>query len=402
LEREKTVKALQHCSIASRTGTMSWPSDGDPASGSPAQDDQHQPITIASLGTFDPNGHLVSFTRENQEQALRLLTVPFESLPRLPAFAPLFGYTTEWQKNRVALTLAEMSGGAQRVVMPLEAEAIAFHASKRCSKMTWIPPTTLAIAAYFTQAGRTTFRFPFYTPGASFSPTYFPSRSMPFLKGTPAARAWHVVRFGAYGTLSYIMVRGFIYSFAQSSFVVGILKDERLHTLRESVFAKRREQLEKGGVPMGASRRGADNEAQGTSAQRWQPRVGQVQAQTPRAAPPPQDAPQGDDLFLFDDASPVAPSQQQPSPRPSGTTTSASSEGSAWERIRQQARAEASVWNRGDQQDGEAPGGRRRTEQYTYVPGEQKTATAREQAQREFDAMLERERRGEGNGGGRM
>lgn len=109
----------------------------------------------------------------------------------------------------------------------------------------------------------------------------------------------------------------------------------------------------------------------------------------------PQAAPQDDDSFLFDDASPVAPSQQRP--RPPTSTQGQNS----WASVRMKARLEASEWNRAAQQSGEAPESQNKTERYTYAPDEQAAGPSKEQAQKEFDAMLERERRGEGNEGRR-
>jgi hypothetical protein len=53
-------------------------------------------------------------------------------------------------------------------------------------------------------------------------------------------------------------------------------------------------------------------------------------------------------------------------------------------------------WSQGQQR--EERGGQSRAQQtagqHTYTPGEQEKGYAKEQAQKEFDAMLERERRG--------
>ncbi|KAL1858221.1 hypothetical protein VTK73DRAFT_7868 [Phialemonium thermophilum] len=112
-----------------------------------------------------------------------------------------------------------------------------------------------------------------------------------------------------------------------------------------------------------------------------------------------------DEDDLFDDASPVAPSVRGRGPETGGRATSG---GSAWDRIRRQAMssssAEGSSASQGpSQQEGSwseersRPGARgARTEAYTYSPADEDKAYAKEQAQKEFDAMLERERRGEG------
>jgi hypothetical protein len=44
---------------------------------------------------------------------------------------------------------------------------------------------------------------------------------------------------------------------------------------------------------------------------------------------------------------------------------------------------------------------KQKTESYTFASADQEKAYAKTQAQKEFDAMLERERRGMGDSGGR-
>ncbi|KAK3503462.1 hypothetical protein B0T13DRAFT_486305 [Neurospora crassa] len=119
-----------------------------------------------------------------------------------------------------------------------------------------------------------------------------------------------------------------------------------------------------------------------------------------------------DDDYLFDDASPVAPAA-----RGTGTVSSpvAQSSGSAWDRLRQQAMGgptqapgsttapTAAIYAKPSQsrlwaeRRAAAVGGREDGLSHSYLEIDQERALAKEQAQREFDAMLERERRGDGS-----
>ncbi|KAL2147479.1 hypothetical protein VTI28DRAFT_9379 [Corynascus sepedonium] len=379
---------------------MSWPG-ADDSSGDYGQDQNQvdRPTDIASLGEFRGN-HLVRFTLPQAERALKLMSRPFEDLPQLPFFAPLFAYTTDWQKMEVALPIVEASYHMGRMLTPSEADALAYYRAQFCSRVAWSPPAVLLTAAYLTHRGRSSFRFPFYTPKpASFNPMSFPSASMSYLSGPAAVRLWHVLRFGAYGLVCQLFIKSFIYSYAQTTTLVGAMRDDRLKVVRETISNRRsgtaRPQLPASSpadprqVPHSPNAPPTDSPAPQAKRQPgW--------AQQP---PEPQSAPlDDDDSYLFDDASPVAPSQRQ---APAHDTRQSSGGGSAWDRIRERAKSEEGApWNPRQRQDNASVGQPRR-DQYTYTQADQEKAYAREQAQKEFDAMLERERRGVGESGSR-
>ncbi|KAL2197862.1 hypothetical protein P885DRAFT_76570 [Corynascus similis CBS 632.67] len=379
---------------------MSWPG-ADDSSGDYGQDQNQvdRPTDIASLGEFRGN-HLVRFTLPQAERALKLMSRPFEDLPQLPLFAPLFAYTTDWQKMEVALPIVEASYHMGRMLTPSEADALAYYRAQFCSRVAWSPPAVLLTAAYLTHRGRSSFRFPFYTPKpASFNPMSFPSASISYLSGPAAVRLWHVLRFGAYGLVCQLFIKSFIYSYAQTTTLVGAMRDDRLKVVRETISNRRsgtaRPQLPASSpadprqVPHSPNAPPTDSPAPQAKRQPgW--------AQQP---PEPQSAPlDDDDSYLFDDASPVAPSQRQ---APAHDTRQLSGGGSAWDRIRERAKSEEGApWNPRQRQDNASVGQPRR-DQYTYTQADQEKAYAREQAQKEFDAMLERERRGVGESGSR-
>ncbi|KAL2132930.1 hypothetical protein VTI74DRAFT_3151 [Chaetomium olivicolor] len=400
---------------------MSWSAGDWPSSaGDTPQDDSSQsdrPTDVASLAIFR-GSQAVGLTREHVERNLKLLSVPFETLPQMPAFAPFFLYTTAWQKGVVALALAQLSIGIGRVLTPAEADAVAYHQAKFCSRAAWAPPAVLATTFFFLRRGRQTWRFPFYTPKpASFNPSVFPSSTRPIFTGASAERVWRTLRFGAYFTICQFVVKGAIHGYAKTSSAVGMLRDERLKDVN-ATFRREAQQIRQHhqqhrqhGLPPQSpvSQTASPQEAPESQTVRTgafgdrpeKQQQPQRSAQWTQQAPEPQaGTPQDDDSFLFDDASPVAPAQRQEPRRP--VPASNTGEGSAWDRIRQRAKAEEGAqWNQGGQQSEQSQGQGQQKTEYTFSSTEQEKAYAREQAQKEFDAMLERERRGTGESGER-
>ncbi|KAL2162065.1 hypothetical protein VTH06DRAFT_7850 [Thermothelomyces fergusii] len=382
---------------------MPWPGAGDlPGDYGADRRRSDRPTDIASLGVFR-NNRLVDQTPAQVEQALKLMSRPFEELPQMPSFAPLFSYTTDWQKREIAYPLVDASFHIGRLLTPPEADALAYHRAKFCSRAAWAPPAVLLTAAYLTYRGRSTFRFPFYSPKpSSFNPMYFPAASRPFLSGPAAVRLWHLVRLGAYALVSQFVVKNVVYSYAQTSAVVGALRDDRLRVLREAMPQRRQGTVHPHPPPTADEPAPSPDFSPDPQRAREQPRWAQ-QPPEPQTAPRDDhdDDDRDDDSYLFDDASPVAPSQRKKT-SPSGSRPSPAAGGSAWDRIRERARAEeGAAWSPDRQRDGASAGQQLRGESYTYTHADQEKAYAREQAQKEFDAMLERERRGVGESGSR-
>ncbi|KAK4149071.1 hypothetical protein C8A00DRAFT_19204 [Chaetomidium leptoderma] len=366
---------------------MAWPG-GDKQS--PA-DDFDRPTNLADLATFNAAGDPVNLQRSQIRRALSLPSAPLDTFPQLPPFAPLFSYTAKWRETHILTALLKTSAQLGRVVTPDEADALVYHRAKLCARAAWAPPVVLLTTLAFTYHGRSNFRFPFFTPKpASFNPSFFPTAKRAFLTGPPAVRFWHVLRFGVYGVVCQVVVTGLINSFAKTSYAVGMMRDDRLKAVRELVLRERpRAAGVPGHSPTGEATDSGDvashqpyNRAFGT-----RPEQQQQQQQSPQwsqRASEPQDAPQDDGLF--DDASPVAPSQRQVPQRRSAPSSPGGT--SAWDEIRQRAKSEeGAAWNQGRQQNGESRDQQRTDGQYTYSPAEQEKAYAKEQAQKDFDAL---------------
>lgn len=385
----------------------------------------------SSLAIFAPDGRLVGVTQEQIERNLSQLSPPgFSALPQAP-----FWYGEQRQKTVVAKVLAMHAAVLNRPLTASEADAIAYHRSRSCKILGWRTPVIVLSTALMVYRGRRTFKFPFYTPKpASFNPFCFPTARRPLVTGAVAATLWHTARLGAYGTVFGLTVTPLFVSLSETSYLVNMLQDPRLKDLRDSINQQHRHQPPHahahththththtqtrpgGGPPHRASSSPDTPDALDDSAIQTTAAAQAASAQLEAAMsqlPPEPPAADDDDFFSDDDASPVAPSarrqQQQsgpyPTQRPAGRrgagggagTGEGGGGGSAWDRLRQRASSGQDDWDRAGQSAEEAR--IQRQDQYTYAQGDREKARAREQAQREFDAMLERERRGQGESG---
>ncbi|KAL7946091.1 hypothetical protein V8C42DRAFT_322446 [Trichoderma barbatum] len=259
-------------------------------------------------------------------------------------------------------------------------------------------------AAYMTYRGRRIWRFPFFTPEFKrFSP----------IGGSPSIKfMWHSARFAAYyGTLWVLgepVFQGANFMRQRSE----MERDPRLRSLLHDGKSQGATLL--GGSPDNREQISDawESAAQQESASQY--REPEQQSQSPPAPSswtsyrnptasspqPPQRSDSWDSHVSddFDDASPVAPSS-----RNSSDSSSASS-GSAWDRIRQQAQYQPSpqqgrkTWEKpqsgggwGSEADSSAQSSR---DNYTFSKADEEKNLAREQAQREFDRLLESERGG--------
>ena len=358
------------------------------------------------------------------------LGIKYDELPQLPFWAPFFGGTHAAYKLEIADVVVNTSALLGRGLTPEERDVIAYLAAKRTVTQSFEPPLSMAAAIYLERRGRSTSKFPFYTPKpTSFDPSFFPSKRMPMLQGPFSFIAWNATRFGCYAFVAHFVGGIFFQSYATSVQTAAMLRDPRLADLRRG-FADRRRGIKTPGsqgsqpwqmpedpsmkdaeTPYGdasyAEERAPATATTETTADPTRDRGSSTAAPTapspvargsyppPRQHPAPvQSASASDEFtessfFEDDDASPMAPTARAQS-------TASSSGGSAWERLRQQAKSSPA-----GQGSGSSAGAPRSStwgqnaEQYTYSQEDRDKASAKDQAQREFDAMLEKERRGD-------
>ncbi|KAK4183054.1 hypothetical protein QBC35DRAFT_130990 [Podospora australis] len=375
------------------------------------EDPSGKPVVV--LNKFGRPAPATDLTPEQRERILRQLSVPIEALPQ-----PLFWtapFVSPPLPDRVAGSLNAAQWRVNRPLNSDEADACALAVAQATRTRGWGVPVWLAATTFFVNRGKHSFQFPFWQPqGVNFNAYAFPHPKKPFLQGLSAVRAWHATRFAAYATILYYFTVPFFGAWGELTASVRWATDARLKQYHEEILKLegQRKRERSSGLPSARTtppaqqqqqRDGADTASYDwPSAADMQQQEQQQQPQQPaqpsrqRHQPPSwSQQPQSqsrtkddDDSFLFDDASPVAPTERKPQPATpsSGTTT--------WEQLRSRAKTGGNTWAKEDS-DGGRP---QRGESYTYSESDQEKNYAKEQAQREFDAMLERERSGKGDG----
>ncbi|KAH8666315.1 hypothetical protein BX600DRAFT_511257 [Xylariales sp. PMI_506] len=421
-------------------------------------------------------------------------TVHFDRLPELQFYAPLVGLSSRGRTQYVVNYIFSICSlhDASRKLTQSEIDALAECAAKNYRRHGWAPPATAAITLLSVYSGRETFRFPFVSPKNSwswFNHKVFFSQKWAFLRGPPAAYAWHFVRFVAYYPLVGLATRYFVKSYISMSMAAAIITDPRLRGVHEATLQKVRQEREHGRFAM-HGRRTQETEQQGElspadrqqrddsyarvglppptdvlgrpnssrspagqtkqSADDWKSQEAQTGdnwdnsdvefapiQQTPRSSqqtgaydqptststrtswwrgagssqeqtqesPPPRSSTAWDDTDLFndgDDASPTSPTTRKAELRGQGQGQAQAT--SSWDRLRQQAKANTSPFLGGDRSSQDTVWGQLRKTELPRTENEESSAAysesdkamnrSRNQAQKEFDAMLEAERHG--------
>ncbi|KAI0105236.1 hypothetical protein GGR51DRAFT_195563 [Nemania sp. FL0031] len=373
-------------------------------------------------------------------------TINFDTLPRLQ---PWFAGGDKFRVVSVLARVGSCSSEAKRPLTSTEAHAVGEHAAYSLRRFAWSEPVSIGIALAVSLAGRRTFKFPIYQPKMiKFYPYSFPTRKWSLLKGRRAVSTWHIIRFVSYLTLTTFPTVVVFGSIADSSFRAHIVRDSRLagmaDDIRQNVQRKRIEhqmQHRAGArVPpqtgpssyqdsptpqnYGSSDRATQSsysferpttatEAHQSTQPNW-PQNTSTQPASRRMQENvrPSESRHEDDAFDpfdDDDASPVAPSARRPGMGQGSTSPTSSS----WDRIREQAKSGASNWERGDSSGQEKGWAQLRqdktrnpkdstpkTDSYSYSGDDEdreRRNYERQQAQNEFDALVEAERRGDGN-----
>ncbi|RWA07723.1 hypothetical protein EKO27_g7387 [Xylaria grammica] len=375
-------------------------------------------------------------------------TVDFGNLPKQQFWASWFGLSDVAHVLQVLKKIEAHSLGVHRQVTGTEANAIAEHASNSLQYLNWVKPISCAISLALTVSRRHTFSFPFYKPKMiKFDPFSFPTKKLRLLKGFPASVMWHTVRFGAYLPFAFFPTVIIYNSMSEQSYIAHTKRDPRLSALIQESIEKYEEHLRRQGripnrpgIPAPQNPQRTGDEAYGgdqrpqeygsasyaTQSSDAFERSGAATEASRTTRPLPrrvqENAPRDfgsrhleDDSDLFDDdddddASPVARSAR-------GQDVRRGQSGSSWDRIRQQAKSDNPDWKTGDSSGQEQGWGKLRqdkapnsrdstpkTDSYSYSADDEERERRnyeKEQAQKEFDNLLEAERRGDNNRGWR-
>lgn len=328
-----------------------------------------------------------------------------------------------------------------------EGDAMVFHLAKALRIASYGPPLGVAASVFAATRPKAwnTYRFPGWTPGEKFNPDKFF-----MLKGRFARAAWHTLRGNCYFALGLLGGEILMGSYAMTVANVGRLQDPRLKDVNETLKRLGEEKRAQKGLPIEdrtEGKRGQESfemARQRTRAQRSGTRSqGVVDDMSPTGGSFSQDfsgggVGGGDEGMLSDSQiqqlqqqeqrnqdradSTQGPAQNasQPSSSPQLPQPTSNSSGSAWERLRQQAvqptsqspqrhqsaRGSQPPVNNDDDDafglsggstnpQGLSPGRHSDSRQQGRDRQPSTSQLSKSDAQREFDAQLERERQGQ-------
>jgi hypothetical protein len=353
----------------------------------------------------------------------------------IPIVGRLLGYNEEFYSKSIQLRLKTISEVLERPPTQEEANAVAYYTTKSISIYSYGAPIGFAAGMWRAYESRSTFRFPFYQPNLEkFTPDRFPP-GLDLIKGLRARACWHSARASIYSTLGMMFSQIVFVSYAATTSAVGELTDKRLKALTTAIQARGQKQrgalpgmqgtkLPSGGASAGTQYDGKDGASQddasptggifgeenttegpgtfgggiGGSTQsqgQWAGRAAALPAQQSS------EEPEARPFDAWDDASPTGGQGIAESIPPAP-------QGSAWDRVRRgergapnpsksggRSQSNQSPWTRQqneirkEQKDGSTTG-----DSFAFSKTEEERAYAKDEAQKEFDARVEGERRG--------
>ena len=314
-------------------------------------------------------------------------------------------------------TLEHFSREVRRPLTKAEAETICYAETKTVRTASMAPPLFMAAGAARCYQTAATFRFPLYQPNpVSFNPNSF----FRLLSGQLARGMWHSLRLSAYGiavSFSGLLFVGTPY--ASMQFASRVARDPQLRQYnqdRRAIIQERSQEMMR--------KRGAMQTPDVSNRQNGLPSGGnrrEVQAEDDDMSPTSNDYSFPKDDYSASNSSTAnesqtryqsdqnqsQPSQSIESSFPDSAPQNSSSAGaSAWDRVRAQAakgsndsgKTSDSAWSRtrANQSGGQRgnSSGSGSDDSFSFSSAEEDRELAKSEAQKEFDARIERERRG--------
>ncbi|MCJ1236482.1 hypothetical protein MMC14_004463 [Varicellaria rhodocarpa] len=373
----------------------------------------------------------------------KYITIDIKSLPAsVPLFGPLFGFTERWQAQIVQTSILAYAKIVKRNLTHDEAQAHAYWTSKANAYASWGPPVGVGASlyrAYKTRHSASTLIWGY------FNAERVGIGSVEFLKGQMAKSFWQGLRASCYGAAGYYMGSGLMLYFGVIFSRIGELRDPRLKDFNETVMALMREADHK------KRTRRIDPTGQGnkSASDLWKDHrngigaVGGQQGDTDDTSPSAGDfnyaaemqngdrpsSTDSDTNFARDYLQRQAPERRpQPSmsnaasrypPKPQesdqsspfdsysdSSDTASTTSASVWENIRQKAASNPSSnpprfsrrrpvpSSSTQEQEREQQEGSMVEDSFTFSGAEEERQYAKDEAQKEFDERVEKERRG--------
>jgi hypothetical protein len=366
-----------------------------------------------------------------------------------PILGPILGYNGQLLSKLVHKRIEAAAKMLDRPTTEDEATAIAYWTAKQIALTSWGAPLGIAAGAWRAYQTAESFRFPFYKPEIdTFRTLPWPSARASLLSGPRAVVAWHTTRLLAYGFMGSFIGRILLASYGMSVSTVGEITDPRLKNYVGAV--RKVAQSGRGGLPKESQKPGKAGRVQEMDATTI-PRDS-IHDISDNDSPMGEygDTKSSESPATIEDALMPDPNMKNPErmvrpsretyPNQSNTRDSqvekqsrnfdrtlddasptggkaieetVAAGGSTWERIRQQASGQSAgnrglnrpavqaqqaprpiqrTWRRGSQrhpQEGSASG-----DSLSFSRSEEEGQLARDEAQKDFDARVEQERRG--------
>jgi hypothetical protein len=366
--------------------------------------------------------------------------IDISSFPKpIPIIGPLLGFNDETFSKVLNGKIKIGTTYLKRPPTQEEATAYAYWTAKQISIFSYGSPIGVSAGIYRAYSTASTFRLPFWQPNMEkFNTTVFPSARLQIFSGNRAIMAWHALRMVAYGAVGNWIGQILFASYSLSVAAVGEMGDPRLKALNDAIkqaAQKKRGGLsnpmpqgtqqdtvqQRGGAPplsqsqddasltgdiLGDESAGFGSSAGGTMSDEnlrteEERRRPWPQASNSKAQMRSQEVPE-QSYDEFDDASPTSGREvevQKP-------------QGSAWDRLRSGAtprnESQSSGWDgqaRHDKQGGQSSWSKLQNtnqeeskegspDSFSFTKGDEDRNLAKIQAQKEFDALVDRERRG--------
>ena len=369
----------------------------------------------------------------------KYIAIDVKSLPgSMPLFGPLFGFTERWQAQIVQNSILSYAKLVKRNLTHDEAQALAYWTCKGNAYASWGPPVGVGASLYRAYQTRHSGRSFMW---AQINPERVGIGSVEFLRGQMARSFWQGLRASCYAVVGYYLGSGMMSSYGAFAAIFGKTRDPRLKEFNQTMALTLRREAEH----KKRSRR-VDHTGQGdkSASDLWKDHrdgigtAGGQQGDTDDASPSAREFDyaaeiQNDDRPFSSTESDVSfardhPQRQalerRPQPSTSNTTsqepdqsspfdsysdssdTASPTSGSVWANIRQKAASNPSSnpprfirrrpvpssttqEQEREQQEGSTVG-----DGFTFSGAEEERRYVKDEAQKEFDERVEKERRG--------